>query len=453
MICILALRVLSVALLVAPAATAYIRLEANTGGTFTGVYLHRPDFANIQFFLGVPTPGLRNSDGNTFVTADSDVNGAVAAALNAWSTVPGSAVNFAPVQSGTPATAAQQNNAILFLDSPGIRSALGTALAAVTSTTWSLTDGTIVASDILFNPSFTFSTNAAGGTFDIQSVLTHELGHTLGANHTNVVGSAMFQQTFMTSTLQRTLSADDMAFASGLYVALSTANGAISGTLTLSSTPVHGALITAIDTISGATISSLTSTVDGTFTIFVPPGNYILYTEPLTGTVGSTNLFLNSTEKVDTGFQPSISGGTTPVQLAVTTGVQANGDFSPSSGTGSLQIQSIYRGSAGATGDDTFLQSVGVPLGLVSGQSVDLLVSGTGIDATLSDSNVLLFGPVTLQPGSIRQDAVASAANGATVMRMTVNLQPVTTQTTTTLILSKGGSVSSFTGGLVLLPQ
>ena len=58
--------------------------------------------------------------------------------------------------------------------------------------------GQIVEADIIFNPTgFTFSTSTPtpASSVDFQSILTHEIGHFLGLDHTNLLSSTMFWTT------------------------------------------------------------------------------------------------------------------------------------------------------------------------------------------------------------------------------------------------------------------
>src|SRR5450432_2623148 len=219
---------LAIAFVLAPSALPYGRLKSSSGA-----FLHRTDFANVQFQLNqLAVPGLNNAAGQAFITADSDIPTAIANAAAAWNAVQTSAARFAPVP-GTNLTNVSGDgvNVIVFLDTPAIRSALGPSLTAVTTPVF-YSDGTIVDSDIIFNPAFSFSTNGVPNTFDIQSILTHEMGHALGANHTGVVGAAMFQFTNQNATAYQTLAPDDVAFVSDAYPASTPSPfGAISGTL------------------------------------------------------------------------------------------------------------------------------------------------------------------------------------------------------------------------------
>jgi hypothetical protein len=59
------------------AALPYIVHRSSSGATVT-----RPDFSNVQMFLSQNfVPGFTNSDGNVVITPDSDVMGALNAAI------------------------------------------------------------------------------------------------------------------------------------------------------------------------------------------------------------------------------------------------------------------------------------------------------------------------------------------------------------------------------------
>src|SRR6185436_6941002 len=66
----------------------------------------------------------------------------------------------------------------------------------------------IVETDVTFNASFTWNTN--GSDYDVQSVATHELGHTLGIHHTELTSTprpTMYASYFGTGG--RSLETDD----------------------------------------------------------------------------------------------------------------------------------------------------------------------------------------------------------------------------------------------------
>src|SRR5258708_10455606 len=142
------------------------------------------------------------------ITASSDPMAALQAAANTWSNVQSSTVQFAPLEASSAVNDPTDNkNTIVFLDTPENRSVTGSALA-VTNLIFFM-DGRIIETDIIFNPTVTFSTNLAPKTYDLQAVAAHEMGHALGANHSALLSSTMFQSTSAQTARQAQLSAHD----------------------------------------------------------------------------------------------------------------------------------------------------------------------------------------------------------------------------------------------------
>ena len=192
--------------------------------------------------------------------------------------------------------------------------------------------GQILDADVYFNPSslqVTFATPAAlpnsPNSYDLQSVLTHELGHFLGFSHSPIWSAMMYPYasapgTFTgarPTTLQPDLplTDDDRTGLRVLYPdSLDTLHaGTIAGRilpanpLSLPSassgvTGVFGAHVVAIDSETGAVVSGVLGgwscsapgppQFDGSYEIDrLPVGyNYLVYAEPLDGTVAPTQL-------------------------------------------------------------------------------------------------------------------------------------------------------------------
>jgi uncharacterized protein (TIGR03437 family) len=109
----------------------------------------------------------------------------------------------------------------------------------------------------------------------------HELGHTLGLQHT-FTSSAMSTEETRDTNRVRSLDPDDVAALSILYgkSGWRSAYGSISGKVTLSGQAVALASVVALPEV-GSPVSALTNP-DGSYTIDgVPPGSYLLYVHPL----------------------------------------------------------------------------------------------------------------------------------------------------------------------------
>lgn len=165
---------------------------------------------------------------NPNIKIGTDVSSALAASLSAWE----DAANVTFVQTASeklgvspsgPAgdgvsliTIAQTPENVLMFDK-GISDASARTRVFVDKR------GFITEADIVLNPFQQFSNDGTLGSYDLQSVLTHEIGHLLGLDHSPVFGSTMFEglgkngayglQNFFV----RTLSTEDVVAVRSLY--------------------------------------------------------------------------------------------------------------------------------------------------------------------------------------------------------------------------------------------
>jgi len=414
--------------------------------TDSGALIHRTDAGAIQFYLNSSAAaGLQNSSGGTFITPTSNPPAAIQAALDQWNRVGDSRARFLSLKSTGAFNDPNDNtHVIVFRDTPEIRSIVGSALA-VTNIVFDPSSGAVLDTDILFNPLNTYSTRLEPNTFDIQAIATHELGHALGAKHSGVLGVTMFQTTSTANPAQRWLEADDLAFVSSAYPSSTAVFGTLSGSVNAGGSPLRGALITAVDASTGIIVGGLTDLSSGQYSFHVPPGSYYVYAEPLTGQVKAGNLNYSQSQ-VDTGFQPGIAGGFgSPTTFSVTANQTVTASFAVPAGTSPIQIEDTGIGAAGALGDATEIFTG--PQTVPWGASVDLLMYGAGIDTSLTEQNILVLGPATLKPGSLRRDNFST-----TIMRFTLQIPARISPGLVSVLINKGGNTAAYSGGVVLLP-
>jgi uncharacterized protein (TIGR03437 family) len=431
-------------ILCATHARAYERFQTPDGGSY-----YRTDYAGITIRVNQRVaPGMINSQGETMITADSDPSPAFQAALVTWSSVPGSAVRFLPLRTTNAVNDVNDGqNVITIGDTPEIRSVAGNALAVTVNMV--MADGRIVDSDTIYNPAYRFFTTLAPGTYDLQSLETHELGHVLGANHSTVLAAAMFQFIPSSTNLEAQLSADDVAFVTAAYDdhTGSPQFGAVSGHVSSGGSPVAGASVVAINPSDGAAVAALSAS-DGSFTIsHLPAGSYNIYAEPLAGPVLPANLYMTDAS-VDTAFSSTFLGANeAPRAVTVFAGNAALVSI-PVRPAASLHIQAIGAGVAGGSGD--FNPFGAGAFRVPSGQSLDLLLSGRGIDDGVLNGGIRLLGPgLNIHPGSARIDP-AIELNGMPVVRVTVDIAAHAEPAVATIVITKNGDAATYTAGLVI---
>ncbi len=441
-------------LVLASAGFAYIR---QTTGTTP---LVRTDNAGIQFNLNnLVVAGVQSSASGhpvTVIAGDSNPLQAVRGALATWNRS-GANIDFLPLQ-GTGAVINGSDNqmTIAIGSTQSDISVVGGALA-VTIDTFNPSTGVIADSDIIINPADCFTTTGvasactANTAYDFQATMTHELGHSLGLNHTGLLGAVMFQYNTLT---ERSLSSDEIAFAYSVYPpATNPASfGTISGTITTGGGAAEPyALITMADPAqAGLAAGSYSALADanGNYSQKVPPGSYQVYAEPLNGVVEPGNLYFTQLQAAQvqqfmaTRFSGAVAvaaGNTSTVNISVPGGASAF----PVPYVGVTSVNGGIGGVEFFTGGPTFV---------ASGQSVDLLLGGIGFDGTLTAANFAILGSGATV-GNVGLDPNGSTVGPYKILRVTLNNMPAQQGLSlASIFVTKGANTLSLSGALVIGP-
>ncbi len=237
-------------------------------------------------------------------------------------------------------------------------------IVALTPISYDLGSGVILDADIVFNGrDYTWSVTGAPNTFDVQDVITHEIGHFIGLDHSPSITGTMWPYVSFNQDLHRSLSLDDRSGA--ISIAPMGNQSTLTGIVRRAGAPVPGAIVHAIRVDDGRHIANALCDEDGVFQIRgLPATDYHVYAAPLEGGMNATNLTGNSA--VSTAFAPAFLGGfSTPAVFNVTNGNTTN--------VGNLNVPA----------NRALLESNSSPMRLWRGDSRLVTVYGSGFETGL----------------------------------------------------------------------
>lgn len=174
--------------------------------------------------------------------------------------------------------------------------------------------GFITEADIVLNPFQQFSTDGAFGTFDLQSTLTHEIGHLLGLKHSGVLGAAMSENLAKNTAADtvdfesRVLTDSDITAVRDLYgVDDEECCQAVSGKLTMSTGRAAKNLkVWAEEFETGRVIAQVDTDADGNYRLGgLEQGSYNLYWKVKSGAGRSTSGQLDTIDVASIDLKPA----------------------------------------------------------------------------------------------------------------------------------------------------
>ena len=350
------------------------------------------------------------------IKSGSDVLGAARRAMSRWSHVAN--VQFFEVssrlQSISPATSGDGISLITIADTAE-NSALfsGGSNTGRTRVFYDPSTGAISEADIVINPHpvaadglpVQFSTDGTPGTYDLESTLTHELGHLLGLEHSGVIAATMQARQGLNglynlaSLTNRTLSEDDRAAVRGIYGPRE-GLGAIEGKVLRSSsggsgTAVFGAHVWAESAQNGRVIASSITLADGNYRIDgLPSGQYRVIASSLDGAVMAADIASYGGAYAGMASQAAFRTEELAAQLNVNAGAATtlNSTIVPPQNLAPALKPRLL-------GMNVQLSSVAVPV--EPGRTYTIYVGGEGVDQVQGSSITVSSPFMTVNPASL----------------------------------------------------
>jgi hypothetical protein len=226
--------------------------------------------------------------------------------------------------------------------------------------------GIITEADIVLNPYQQFSTDGTFGTFDLESILTHEIGHLLGLEHSFILGATMHESNGKNGVFNlksfdsRTLAETDVSAIRALYGANAESGfccGKINGRLIFSDLELSESIkVWAEDVKTGKIAGAAAASPDGSFQIEgLSSGKYRIFAR-----IPTTNQALNkSLSRVEEIGITDVPNGDSANLIKIL-------------GRNKTNFELQYIGFSGQLSEES------VPLN--AGKSYEILVGGKNID-------------------------------------------------------------------------
>lgn len=394
-------RFLAIFLLALPAFAA-TRLTYDMGGRAISIAWPASAFP-LQFVVDSRLSGSRTS---------------IEGAESQWSSVPGTTVAFAPLTVGSGLRAGADNrNTITIADDLFANQKCLAFTTPVNDST-----GKIVDADIQIDPS------VLTGKYNLQQLLTHELGHALGLDHSAVLSATMYP--YVAPNGSTALDSDDRIAIATMYSRAdsgATLEGHISGV----DGAIFAAQVVALNE-KGEPVATGLTDQEGNFSLKgVPAGDYRIYAEPLDGPVALTNL---------AGVWRSAKGTPFPTQFAtdgqslrVENGKIYGNLTVTTQGAVTLNPQTIGIAPVGVAD----LKLNASPVALRAGATTQIAVGGEGIRSGTTFE--------VLKPGFHR---IGEFTYGPNYAEATFRIDGDTADGSAVIMVHSGNDIAALTGAL-----